>query len=277
METLPVSVYASNSDTDARSRVLVAKKSNADVNTGKGGFAGPGRDIRLQVKDGKAVLSGPVAKELGFVPGVPLVDQGYDEGPIFSARKFGSGGTEIGHVDEQLEILGWEVSKDLEGYRFAAFRLSDREVTVGYTLTDLPDEQELSVWPGVQNDSFYAACARVRAVDRRFFPLAIAANPGDFRAPQIMEQHVRQASESAIAWAEEQNLDGALRDHAELAASSYGMLQINHLAALALLGEVDKLKFYLESFDKGDQLDFVDSTERDHIVRALQIAEGQSS
>ncbi len=97
------------------------------------------------------------------------------------------------------------------------------------------------------------------------------------RAPEILEEHVRHASDEAIAWAEAQDLDKALRDYAALPTNVPGARPIWHLGALAVLGDVAKLKSYQASFEAGDRLGFVNYVTKDYIDRAVVLAEKTAS
>ncbi len=182
----------------------------------------------------------------------------------------------IGHVGQELKMLGWNLSRDETGARFASFQLSDREVMAGYGLMQLPEEQDLWLWPFVGTEAFSNACARIRGNQGSYDsePFVVAQEDPHICVPEVLDQHVRQVSEKAIAWAQEQDLDMALREHAALPTSSTGALPVRHLAALVLIGDVDRLKSYLTSFDAGDRLGFVPYITRDYIFRALQLAEG---
>ncbi|MDN3719635.1 hypothetical protein QW131_11790 [Roseibium salinum] len=68
-------------------------------------------------------------------------------------------------------------------------------------------------------------------------------------------------------------MDKALRDHAALPTNAPGARPIWHLAALALLGDVAKLKFYQASFEAGDRLGFVNYVTKDYIDRTVSFAE----
>lgn len=74
-------------------------------------------------------------------------------------------------------------------------------------------------------------------------------------------------------WAEAQDLDKALWDHAALPTNAPGARPIWHLAALALLGDVMKLKSYQASCAAGDRLRFVNYITKDYIDRAVALAE----
>lgn len=69
----------------------------------------------------------------------------------------------------------------------------------------------------------------------------------------------------------------ALHDHAALPTDAPGARPIWHLAALALLGDVAKLKPYQASFEAGDRLGFVPYITKDYIDRAVTLAEELAS
>ncbi len=179
----------------------------------------------------------------------------------------------IGNVGQELQMLGWDLSRDETGARFASFQLSDREVMAGYGVRQLLEQQVLWLSPFVATEAFSNACAGICADLRDSEPIVFAQDKPRISVPQVLDQHVRQASEKAIAWAQEQDLDLALREHAALPTSSSGVLPVWHLAALVLIGDVERLKSYLKSFDAGDRLGFVPYITRDYIFRALQLAE----
>ena len=181
----------------------------------------------------------------------------------------------IGHVGQELQMLGWKLSRDRAGTRLASFRLSDREVVADYGLTQLPEEQELWLSPFVETEAFSDAFTKICAdhIGNDVEPIVVAQDYPCICVPEVLDQHVRQVSEKAIAWAQEQDLDMALRKYAALPTSSPGALPVRHLAALVLFGDVDRLKSYLKSFDAGDRLGFVPYITRDYIFRALQLAE----
>ena len=181
----------------------------------------------------------------------------------------------IGNVGQELKMLGWNLSRDEAGARLASFKLSDREVVAGYRLMQSPEEQDLWLSLFVETEAFSNACATICADHGSGDndPIVVAKDKLIICVPEVLDQHVRQASEKAIAWAREQDLDLALRKHAALPTSSPGALPVWHLAALVLIGDVDRLKSYLKSFDAGDRLGFVPYITRDYIFRALQLAE----
>lgn len=107
----------------------------------------------------------------------------------------------------------------------------------------------------------------------RYYHLVVAWDGLDIRAPEILEEHIRQGSDEAIAWAKVQDLDKALYDYAALPTDIPGIQPVLHLGALAVLGDVAKLRFYQASFEAGDRLGFVPYITKDYIDRALAFAE----
>ena len=178
----------------------------------------------------------------------------------------------IGHVADILKTLGWELSR-VDGDRVAEYGLPDRTVSIWYSLKHPPDEQLLILIPSVRESVFSRVCAEIGDRDAWIYPSVTTRCFPSITVPEILEQHVRQGSETVIAWAREQDLDEALREHAALPTNSRGTLPIKHFAALALTGDVDRLKSYQASLDAGDRLGFVPYITRDHIDRALQLAE----
>ncbi|HMQ40145.1 MAG TPA: hypothetical protein PKC09_02625 [Paracoccus sp. (in: a-proteobacteria)] len=183
----------------------------------------------------------------------------------------------IVEITNALKSLGWSLSRDEVGDRLASYRLSDRTADIIYGLKRLPDKQQLWVMRSTSTDAFSSACAKVDPGYGISAPLVTPWNNPDIRVPEILEEHVRQASDEAIAWAKAQDLDKALREHAALPTNAPGARPIWHLAALALLGDVAKLKSYQASFAAGDRLGFVNYITKDYIDRAVALAEQTAS
>jgi len=69
------------------------------------------------------------------------------------------------------------------------------------------------------------------------------------------------------------DLAEALDLNINLPTDSKGSAPLLHLAALAILGRVDRLKSYRTSFETGDRLGFVPYITKDFIDRAVVLAE----
>ncbi len=183
----------------------------------------------------------------------------------------------IREVTKTLEGLDWKISKDDVGDRIAHFQLPDRKVRIIYGLDRVREQKKLGSTLALATEDFSNACLEVDPSYGSDAPFIRAWKGLDIRSSEILEEHVRQASDEAIAWAREQDLDKALQDHAALPTDAPGARPIWHLAALAVLGEVDCLKSYQASFKAGDRLGFVNYITKEYIDRALDLAERNSS
>ncbi|MBY5927466.1 MULTISPECIES: DUF6990 domain-containing protein [unclassified Halomonas] len=176
-------------------------------------------------------------------------------------------------VTDMLGSIGWSIYTDEVGDRSACYRCNDRTVQIIYGIEKIRDKQKFGAMLSLATDSFSNACVAIDPGYGDDVPFIRAWSGLDIRAPEILEEHVRQASEEAISWAKVQDLDKALQDHAALPTNAPGARPIWHLAALALLGDVVKLRFYQDSFADGNRLGFVNYVTKDYIDRAVELAE----
>jgi hypothetical protein len=143
-----------------------------------------------------------------------------------------------------LETFGWLTFKDDVGDRYAHFKLPDRTVQIIFGLDRIRDEQKFGATLSLTTEAFSRACSDVDPEYGDYAPYIRSWNGLDVRAAEILEEHVRQASDEAIAWAQDQDLDKALQDYAALPTDAPGARPVWHLASLALLGEVEKLSCF---------------------------------
>lgn len=177
-------------------------------------------------------------------------------------------------VTDVLKALGWRTYTDEVGDKSTRFCLPDRTVQIIYGIRKYGDEQQLETTLSASSNAFSHGCKTIDSALGSYAPLVRSRKGLTYQVPEILEEHVRQASDEAIAWAQEQDLDRALRDHAASPTNAPGARPIWHLAALALLGDIEKLKFYQASFAAGDRLGFVPYVTKDYIDRAVAVAEG---
>ncbi|MFC6656755.1 DUF6990 domain-containing protein [Roseibium salinum] len=175
-------------------------------------------------------------------------------------------------VTQLLKTLGWHTYTDEVGDKFSLFHLPDRVVDLGYGIRKYGREQQLEADVTASTEAS-CGCKAIDPGHRRYAPLVRRRRGLCYQVPAITEEHVRRASDESIAWAQAQDLDKALRDHAALPTNAPGARPIWHLAALALLGDVAKLKFYQASFEAGDRLGFVNYVTKDYIDRTVSFAE----
>lgn len=176
-------------------------------------------------------------------------------------------------VTQNLEALGWSTQADEVGDKIARVSLPDRSVEIIYGIRKYRDEQGLEVMPSLSTRGFSKACLSIKKRGSSHTPLAVPFRDICIRVREVFSEHVRQASDEAIAWAQDQDLDQALRVHAALPTDAPGARPVWHLAALAILGDITRLKSYQASFEAGDRLGFVNYVTKDYIDRAVVLAE----
>ena len=183
----------------------------------------------------------------------------------------------IREVTKVLKSLGWLAYTDDVGDKYTRFLLPDRTIQLIYGVRKYGQEQQLEVMQSLSSDGFSQACLTVDVGYGDDAPLVRDRMGSCIQVPEILEEHVRQASDGAIAWAQEQDLDKALREYAALPTTAPGARPVWHLGALAVLGDVHRLKSYQASFESGDRLGFVNYVTKDYIDRAVILAEQNAS
>ncbi|WP_234836607.1 DUF6990 domain-containing protein [Sinorhizobium meliloti] len=230
--------------------------------------------IYPQIKDGNAIPRGEIADDFWLEARDSIEGSRLSERYSDSDQNIpGPTKMKMNETTQYLKSLGWSIKADEVGDKRAKFSLLDRVVSIIYDLDRIRDQQKFGAMLSVSTEAFSKACSAIRGERPKFYPLITAWSGPDIRAPEILERHIRQASDEAIAWAQDQDLEQALRDHAALPTNAPGARPIWHLAALALLGEVTRLKSYQSSFEAGDRLGFVNYVTKDYINRAVSLAE----
>ena len=176
-----------------------------------------------------------------------------------------------------LRALGWSTKTDEVGDKGALFRLPDRIARILYGVRTFRDKQDFRAMLSVSTDSFSKAYAEIPGDRPGYGPLIAARKGIHIEVPEILEEHIRQASERSIAWAEAQDLEAGLLAHASLPTDAPGTGPVLHLSALAVTGDVARLKSYRASFEAGDRLGFVPYITGDYIDRAVALAEQYAS
>jgi hypothetical protein len=182
-------------------------------------------------------------------------------------------------VTKTLKTLGWTTGSDEVGDRFAHFQLPDRLIEVIYGVESHSNRQtqKLIAMASVSTNQFSEICMKICEKLDNYTHITGAHPSLSFSVPEIFEEHVRQMSDNAIAWAQDQDLERALAEYAALPTSAPGSGPVKHLAALVLRGDIAKLKSYQASFEAGDRLGFVPYITKDYIDRAVAAAEEMAS
>ncbi|WP_375643481.1 MULTISPECIES: DUF6990 domain-containing protein [unclassified Bartonella] len=189
-----------------------------------------------------------------------------------------------------LKSLGWSVEIEGKGDYLATLFLPDREVQFLYNEKRVeefsPFDRGLLIMSGI----FAAACQTINPHNSGVVPtvfMNFVPNGLEIFEEKVSVQLLKKALDKTLKWTmeddslhemfrsqygippwEKDSLSWAPDDDIELAP--YALL---HLAALALLGDVETLASYDESFTAGEKLGFDETIEKVHLERAMVIAQ----
>lgn len=188
-------------------------------------------------------------------------------------------------VNKVLKSLGWQISLRNKGGFSINFSLPDRILTLVPMIQSYTEisknivifrEEELKAKLFLSTKLFNEAFSIVA----NHFPNTSLVCSGEWpriEVTKLRDEHVHQISNEAIAWAKRQDIVKALEEYAVASPKTFLARQIEHLTALALLGDTPRLRSYRESFERGDRLGFSDFVTEDFILRALTLAQRKVS
>jgi hypothetical protein len=165
--------------------------------------------------------------------------------------------------------LGWRIFRN-EGERLASFDIQDTQIELVFRLYHLPLLKVLECNNSLTTLRFTIATAKISSKKNSHEPLIVANER--LRQPDFTLEDIRALSARLIEWAKSQDIDAALQRLRALPTDAKGAYPRRHLAALALVGDVEKLEYYQRSFESGDRLGFVPYISKEMIDRAVEIA-----
>ncbi|WP_375701302.1 DUF6990 domain-containing protein [Bartonella sp. AA81SXKL] len=183
-----------------------------------------------------------------------------------------------------LKSLGWSTEKINENDHMASYQLADREVDILYNDEIAKDCPQFDSAFLISTGILSAACKFIDPTYTEDIPdiqLNFEAKGLEIFEPEVTTDRLTQALDDALEWAvTDIDLSKRLRfDYGtspwEKGATSkandtdYALL---HLGALALLGNIETLQSYQQSFTAGDHLGFDESINKTHLERALALA-----
>ncbi|WP_227288115.1 hypothetical protein [Boseongicola sp. H5] len=187
-------------------------------------------------------------------------------------------------VAKKFKELGWKNGLDYD--RYSELALADRILETIWKLRNygptLP--QVLQTRSSVGVDWFNAASGYISGRKSKHRTFIIEDKYNLAKAQPVTPDMVEAAAEQAVAWAKAQDLDAQLQAYRtrplHLGFDGYGSA---HLAALALCGDIDKLRHYQERYAAGHLEEFGHGghihpnrlpINTDTIARAIEYAEG---
>ncbi len=183
-----------------------------------------------------------------------------------------------------LKSLGWSTEKINENDHMASYQLADREVDILYNDEIAKDCPQFDSAFMISTGILSTACKFIDPTYTEDIPdiqLNFEAKGLEIFEPEVTTDRLKQALDDALEWSvKDIDLSKRLRSDYGTAPwqqdatskaddTDYALL---HLGALALLGDVETLQSYQQSFTAGDHLGFDESINKTHLERALALA-----
>ncbi|WP_455474841.1 DUF6990 domain-containing protein [Bartonella sp. B30(2025)] len=161
-------------------------------------------------------------------------------------------------IDEQLKAIGWTIYRDKNYERNAYFLEKDRLINIVYSL-NTEGETPLIVFKASFSTLGFSTAHREIFLDMpQYTPLKEADDVYKLSYSEIEAGKLNQICTDILRWANQQNVNQIIYDYAALPTNSDYELAVHHLIALVLIGDVEKLKFYMDSFSAGNRLGFAE-------------------
>lgn len=172
-----------------------------------------------------------------------------------------------------LETHGWSCGKDEVGDRYCTLKVDGKEVHILPSADKRSDHFIVCFMSSVSTGEFSEAASFIFGEARTHQPIIVDFASPDEKLVSVSADDILRVAEKAISWACSQDIEAGLAAfRSVLPVDAKGTMPINHLAALAIAGEIERLEGYKRSFDKGDRLGFVPYITADMIDRAIMIA-----
>ncbi len=186
---------------------------------------------------------------------------------------------------ELLKSLGWSTEKINEDDYMASYQLADSEVDILYNDEVAKDCPQFDSAFLISTGILASVCKFIDPTHTEDIPdiqLNFEAKGLEIFEPEVTADRLTQALDDALEW-----LVTAI-DLSERFRSDYSTAPwqqdatdkgddtddaLLHLGALALLGDVETLHSYQQSFAVGDHLGFDDSINETHLERAIALAQ----
>lgn len=183
-------------------------------------------------------------------------------------------------IERYLADWGWRIEKDEVGDKSAYLSLIDKEISIGWTLRGLyrrathKTTYKLTLTPSISTKEFSKIFNNIHNKPPFYNFRHILTNLQHYSLEEleINVEHLQRLTDEAVAWAKAQDIENILNKHASLPTDTFGSNPLKLLTSLVLLGDVKKLKYFKDSFEKGERLGFVPYITKDYINRAYSAA-----
>lgn len=174
-----------------------------------------------------------------------------------------------------IGALGWKVVRRSDG-PVAMLALPDRLVMIDATIRISARGTSLDVSAYVALEPVAPAMRHILGHGGRYDHLAPLCSDHGFslrRLDTLTDDHITTLLARITDWAEQQDVESAFAYWLEPQDHPRG---VDHLTALALVGDVDKLRAYEQGFRDGIPSPFWPYVTIAHVIRARELAEGRA-
>ncbi len=176
-------------------------------------------------------------------------------------------------VSETLKMMNWTVYRD-KNYNCNAYFISkDRIINIMYSLDTKGKTPILIFKASLSTLSFSTAHREIFYNMPQYIAIKEAEEVYTVSSTELDEGKLKEICTDILEWADNQNSNQIIYDYAALLTNSEFCLAEFHLIALILTGNVKKLKFYKESFQRKSCLGFVENITKYDIENALTLAQ----
>ncbi|MBB4077397.1 hypothetical protein GGR08_001728, partial [Bartonella fuyuanensis] len=177
-------------------------------------------------------------------------------------------------IAEQLKAMGWTVYRDKNYERNAYFIGKDRLINIMYSL-DMEEEALIVAFKASLSTLGFSTAHRHIFPDKpQYIALKEAEDVYTVSGAELDEGKLKEICADILEWADRQNVNQIIYDYAALPTNSELNLVLRHFVALVLIGDIEKLKFYKESFRAKNRLNFADYITKYDIDNSLTLARG---
>lgn len=177
-------------------------------------------------------------------------------------------------VAEQLKQMGWIVYRDKNYHRNAYFISKDCIINIMYSLQSDEEEPIVAFQASLSTLGFSTAHRHIFPDKSQYTVLKEREEVHTLFNSEIEEDKLKQICTNILEWADNQNTNQIIYDYAASSPNSELCIAVRHLIALILIGNVKKLKFYKESFQRKNHLGFAGCFTKYDIDNALSFAQG---
>ncbi len=175
-------------------------------------------------------------------------------------------------VTPVLKALGWKAYTDEVGDKYTHYELSDRVVEIIYSVRRVLTIRIFERCFPCQRTLFQSLTSAL-ITKRGLTLLSSSLGKGWISALLKSSKIMSARRRRRRLHGRRAGFGGGLQKHAALPTTAPGTGPVLHLAALAVLRDVTKLKSYQASWAAGDRLGFVPYVTKDYIDRAVSLAE----